>query len=219
MPLKIILTGATGFVGEGVLLECLAHPDVAEALSISRKPCGIQHEKLKECIVTDFMQLEAVEGRLTGYDACFYCAGISSVGVKEPEYSHITYDIPVHFAETLLRLNPQMVFCHISGAATNENSRVMWARVKGRAESTLMKMPFKAVYNFRPAYMKPLPEQKNIKSLYRFMGYLYPLLKVLVPGSAGTMKQVGQAMINSVLKGYPRQILEVKDIKELGGEF
>ncbi len=220
MSLKIILTGATGLVGEGVLIECLNHPEVSQVLSISRRPSAAQHPKLKECIVPDFFHLDGIADQLTGYDACFYCAGISSNGVSEKDYTYITYDTTLHFAQKLLEINPQMVFCHISGASTDssEKGKIMWARVKGKTENALLRLPFKKVYNFRPGFMKPTPGQKNVKPAYKILGSLYPLLRLLFPNAASTMAVVGQAMINSVRKGYPKSVLEVKDIKQLAQE-
>jgi uncharacterized protein YbjT (DUF2867 family) len=215
--IKVILTGATGMVGEGVLLECLEHPAIEQVLLVSRKPFHAKHPKLRECIVPDFLHLDEVSSQLTGYGACFYCAGISSAGMSESEYRHITYDITIHFAETLANRNPQMVFCYVSGSHTDssEKGRVMWARVKGRTENALLTLGFRKVYNFRPGFMKPTSGQQNIKWYYKVIGGLYPLLRLLLPGQVSTMRDVGLAMINSVLKGYPKQTLEIKDINAL----
>jgi uncharacterized protein YbjT (DUF2867 family) len=218
MKFKLILTGATGLVGEGVLIECLKHPDVAEVLMINRKLYnGEKHAKLKECIVHDFFKIDDIEDKLRGYDACFYCAGISSAGMSEADYTHITYDTATFFANTLANINPQMIFSHISGAHTDssEKGSIMWARIKGKTENALMKLPFKWVYNFRPGFMKPTHGQQNVKSYYKVIGWMYPLLNALFPANVSTMREVGLAMINSVLTGYPKQILEVKDIKLL----
>ena len=175
------------------------------------------HPKLKELIVQDFFNLEYVEAQLTGYDACFYCAGISSAGMNEADYTRITYDTTLHVANTLVRLNPLMVFSHISGSRTDgtEKSSIMWARVKGRTENALMRLPFKKVYNFRPAFMKPTEGQKNVKGLYKAIGSMYPVLKFLFPKQVLKLNEVGLAMINSVVKGYGKQVLEIKDIKDL----
>ncbi len=212
--MKVIITGATGMVGEGVLLECLENPEVERVLSVSRRPSGHTHPKLTECLVPDFRDLAAVEGQLTGYDACFYCAGVSSIGMNEAEYTAVAYDTPLAFAGTLVRLNPGMVFVHVTGAHTDgtEKGRVMWARVKGKAENALARLPFKAVYNFRPALMKPAPGQKNIKRSYRAALVFYPLLNLFFPGIP--LRQVGLAMINCVRFGAPKTVLEAKDIKE-----
>ncbi len=213
--MKVIVTGATGMVGEGVLLECLANPAVEAVLSVSRKPSGHSHPKLEECLVADFRDLGAAESRLAGYDACFYCAGVSSVGMSEADYTVATYDTPLAFATTLAKLNPSMVLVHISGAHTDgsEQGKVMWARVKGKAENALMRLGFRAVYNFRPGLMKPVPGQKNLKRAYRMMLPLLPVMKLFFP--ALTLNEVGRAMIRCVTSGAPKHVLEVADIAAL----
>jgi len=216
--LKVIITGATGMVGEGVMLECLEHPAVEQVLIVNRRPYGGAHPKLKECIVPDFLDLDRFTSQLTGYDACFYCAGITSAGMSESEYTRITYDTTIHFAEKLASLNPRMVFIYVSGSFTDssEKGRLMWARVKGRTENALTRLGFRSVYNFRPGFMKAMSGQKNLKFSYKALGWLYPVLRALLPNQVSTLRDVGRAMINSVLQGYPKQILEVKDINALG---
>jgi len=213
--MKLIVTGVTGMVGEGVLLECLGHPAVERVLSVSRRPSGHVHPKLEELLVADFRELGAVEGQLTGYDACFYCAGVSSVGMSEADYTRITYDTPLAFAQTLARLNPNLTLVHVSGSHTDgsEQGKVMWARVKGKAENALMRLPVRAVYNMRPGLMKPVAGQKNVKTSYRVMLVLYPLLNLFLPGL--TLSQVGRAMIRCVREGAPKQVLEPADIQAL----
>jgi uncharacterized protein YbjT (DUF2867 family) len=213
--MKVIITGTTGMVGEGVLMECLANPDVEHVLAVSRRSCGHTHPKLSECLVPDFRDLKGAEAQLAGYDACFYCAGVSSVGMKEDEYAAITYETPVRFAETLLKLNPSMVLVHVSGAHTDgtERGKVMWARVKGKAENALSRLPFKAVYHFRPSLMKPVAGQKHIKRAYRIMLVFYPLMNLVFPGLE--LERVGRAMIRAVKHGAAKQVLEAKDIGEL----
>ncbi len=213
--MRVILTGATGMVGEGVLLECLANPAVERVLVVGRRPIGRRHEKLSQCIVADFRDLGAVEGELAGYDACFYCAGISSVGVSEADYTVVTYETPLAMAQTLLRLNPQMVFVHVSGGHTDstERGKVMWARVKGKAENALARLPFRAVFNLRPGLMKPTPGQENVKGGYKIVVFLYPLFALFLDGI--TLTELGRAMIHAVLFGAPQTVLEAKDIKEL----
>ncbi len=215
--LRVIVTGATGMVGEGVLLECLEHPAIEQVLMVNRKSYPAKHPKLSQCIVPDFLHLDGFASQLTGYDACFYCAGISSRGMSESAYSHITYDITTHFAQTLASLNPRMIFGYVSGSLTDssEKGNLMWARVKGKTENALMRLGFQKVYNFRPGFMQPTPGQQNIKAYYKAIGWFYPALRVLLPNHVSTMREVGLAMINSVLKGYPKQVLEIKDIKSL----
>jgi len=212
---RVILTGATGMVGEGVLLECLKNPAVEHVLIVGRRPYGVTHEKLEECIVSDFTDLSGVEDRLRGYDACFYCAGVSSAGMSETDYTRVAYDMVLRFAETLARLNPKMIFTHVTGAHTDstEKGRVMWARVKGRAENALTRLPFAEVYNFRPGLMKPTPGQRSIKTLYRVGLVLLPILRLFMPML--TLEQVGLAMIHAVTKGYEKKELEVSDIAAL----
>ncbi|MCZ4243036.1 NAD-dependent epimerase/dehydratase family protein [Pedobacter punctiformis] len=217
MQIKVIITGSTGMVGEGVLLACLANPNVAEVLIINRKHLDRNDPKLKELLLPDFSRLDEFKEQLRGYDACFYCAGISSVGVTEDDFTKATYGITVPFAETLSGINPNMVFNYVSGRRTDgtEQGKVMWARVKGKTENALMNLPFKAQYNFRPGFMKPIKGQKNINTIYKVFAALYPLWITFLPNWTCTMQEVGQAMINSVLKGYPEQIIEVADIKKL----
>jgi uncharacterized protein YbjT (DUF2867 family) len=213
--MKVIITGVTGMVGEGVLLECLANPAVDKVLSVSRKPCGHSHPKLEECLIADFRELGAVEPQLAGYDACFYCAGVSSVGMSEAEYTVATYDTPVAFATTLARLNPDMVLVHVSGARTDgtEQGKVMWARVKGKAENALTRLGIHAVYNFRPGLMKPVPGQKNLKRSYRVMLPLLPVMGLFLKSL--TLNEVGEAMIRCVQLRPPKRVLEVPDIEAL----
>jgi uncharacterized protein YbjT (DUF2867 family) len=217
MALKIIITGTTGMVGEGVLLHCLADARVEKVLAVSRKSAMHTHPKLTELLVRDFMQLDAVESQLSGHDACFYCAGVSSVGMSEAEYTKITYDTPLHFATVLARLNPQMVIVHVSGRSSDstEQGKVMWARVKGKAENALMKLPFKAAFNFRPALMKPVAGQRRVKAAFKPVLFLYPMWKALFPGSAMTLDEVGDAMLRCVLDGAPKHVLEVVDMQAL----
>lgn len=212
--LKIILTGATGFVGEGVLLETLKHPDIQEVLMVNRKHFDLEHPKLKELIVPDFMELDAFTNYLSGYDACFFCAGISSAGMKEAKYTHITYDTTLQFAKALLAINPDLVFNFVSGSHTDssETGRVMWARIKGKTENALMKLPFKKEFNYRPGAMLPSEEQRNAKPLYTF---IVKAIAYLSPKRALDFKEIANAMINAILYDYSKQVLEISDIKEL----
>ncbi len=213
--MKVIVTGATGMVGEGVLLECLENPLVERVLVVSRRSCGHAHAKLSECLVPDFRELGTHEAELGGYDACFYCAGVSSVGMSEADYTAVAYETPVRFAETLARLNPNMVFVHVTGSHTDstEQGKVMWARVKGKAENALMRLPFKAVYNFRPSLMKPVPGQKHVKTAYRVALVLYPVASLFFPSMP--LRDVARAMIRAARFGAPKPVLEVADIRAL----
>jgi hypothetical protein len=213
--LKVIITGTTGMVGEGVLHECLQHNDVEQVLLVNRKTSGLTHPKLKEILHTDFFNLSAIEEQLGGYNACFFCLGVSSVGMKEPEYYHLTYDLTMHFAETLSKQNNnEMTFCYVSGAATDstEQGKVMWARVKGKTENDLMKLPFKAVYNFRPGALEPTKGLKNTLVYYNYLGWLMPIIRLLAPKHICKLKDLGMAMINAASKGFTKKIVEVPDI-------
>jgi uncharacterized protein YbjT (DUF2867 family) len=216
MTIKPIITGATGMVGEGVLLECLSHPEVDQVLVINRKPGGVSHPKLREIIHPDFFNLAPIASQLTGYNACFFCLGVSSVGMSQEEYRHITYDLTLSVARLLAGSNPELTFCYVTGAGTDssERGRVAWARVKGATENALLRL-FHHGYMFRPGFMKPTPGQRNAKSYYQLIGWLYPIGRALYPAGFCTLQEVGQAMINAVRKGYPKPILEVKDIVTL----
>jgi uncharacterized protein YbjT (DUF2867 family) len=212
---RVIITGVTGMVGEGVLLECLESPAVEHVLVLGRRPYGVTHPKLEECIVKDFTDLGAVEDRLKGFDACFNCAGVSSAGMSEAEYTKVAYDMVLSFAAALAKLNPKMIFTHVTGAGTDgtEKGRVMWSRVKGRTENALARLPLGEVYNFRPGLMKPTKGQRSIKTLYRVAFVLMPIAGLFFPML--TMHQVGRAMIHAVTKGYAKKVLEVADIAAL----
>ncbi|MGC4102090.1 NAD-dependent epimerase/dehydratase family protein [Ferruginibacter sp.] len=211
--IKVIVTGATGMVGEGVLFECLQNEKVQEVLLVSRRHYEMQHPKLKELLVHDFFKLESYADQIKGYDACFFCAGISSVGMKEEKYRYITYDTTLAFARSLLKLNKEMVFTYVSGSHTDstEKGRVMWARVKGKTENDLAKLPFKAEYNFRPGGMLPFDGQKNWKSIYKF---IVKIIKAIAPSKVITMQELGRAMIKVSTTGYSKNILEIVDIKQ-----
>ncbi len=217
MMIKAIVTGATGMVGEGVLHECLLRADVEKVLVVGRKTCGVTHPKLSELIVADFYDLSAVENQLVGYNACFFCLGISSLGMSESDFTKITYTLTMSVAQTLSRLNPDMTFCYVSGTGTDstEKGRTMWARVKGKTENDLMKLPFKQVYNFRPGYIHPTEGLRNTLSYYKYLSWLYPVFRTLLPGLVITLKQLGQAMMNTVGNGNHKTVVEVKDIVAL----
>lgn len=212
--LNVIVTGATGMVGEGVLFECMENPQVESILIVTRKPSGVSHPKVKEVLHSDFSNAEPIKEQLKGYDACFFCLGVSSVGMKEEEYTKLTYTLTLGFAKTLSEASPQATFCYISGAGTDssEKGRSMWARVKGKTENDLAKLPFKATYNFRPGMMKPTKGQQRVLSAYKYLGWLYPVIKTLFPKTACTIKEVGLAMIQVTQQGYSRKNIEVSDI-------
>jgi len=217
MKIKAIITGVTGMVGEGVLHECLLHPDVESVLVINRKPCGVKHDKLKEIIHKDFFDLSSIENQLSGYNACYFCAGVSSVGKKEDEYRRITYDLTLNFANTLLKLNPDLTFCYVSGVGTDstEKGRIMWARVKGKTENDLLKLPFKDAYMFRPGFIKPTVGLKNAYKSYKFFTPFYPIFRKLFPKYVVTLEEVGLAMINVTLFDPDKKVLECKDIAQM----
>lgn len=217
MKIKSILTGATGMVGEGVLHECLQHPDVEEVLVLTRKPSGYSHPKLKELIHADFYNITSIQEQLKGYNACLFCLGVSSVGMKEEDYFRKTYVLTMHIATILAQQNTDMTFCYISGAYTDstEQGKSMWARVKGKTENDLMKLPFKKVYNFRPGILSPTKGLKNTLSFYKWLSWLLPIIRFTMPNTISSLKELGLAMINACSIGYEKQIIEVKDIKAL----
>jgi hypothetical protein len=212
--IKVMITGATGMVGEGVLFECLQNESVSDVLIINRSHYEISHPKLKELIVTDFFALENHADKITGYDGCFFCAGISSIGMKEDKYKLITYDMTLAFAKVLLSYNSNMVFTYVSGSQTDstEKGRLMWARIKGKTENDLARLGFKAEYNFRPGVMLPFDGQRNWKNIYKFIA---KIIKMFSSKSVLNMHEVGKAMINCVTIGYEKNILEISDIKKL----
>lgn len=214
IKIKVIITGATGMVGEGVLFECLQNASVSEVLIINRRHYEMQHPKLKELLVPDFFKLSDFAAQLTGYDACFFCAGVSSVGKKKGEFTKLTYDTTMAFAKALLEVNNNMVFTYVSGAGTDtsEKGRLMWARVKGKTENDLAALGFRGEYNFRPGIMYPFEGQKNWKKAYK---WLAKIIKMLAPKKVLPIGEVGKAMINCVTIGYPKNVLEIKDIRQL----
>ena len=207
-------------VGEGVLHECLQHPNVEKVLVVNRRSVGVTHPKLTEIIHKDFMDFSPIRNQLKNYNACFFCLGVSSVGMKEAKYYELTYDLTLGIAKILAEENPEMVFSYISGSGTDssEKGRSMWARVKGRTENDLMKLPFKKVYAFRPGYLHPTPGLKNVNKWYYLVTWLYPLWRAVFPKFVTTLKQLGLAMINATLKNYPKSVIEVPDIKQLAKE-
>lgn len=215
--MKVILTGATGMVGEGVLFECINNTKVSEIPFVGRRNYETTSSKVKQLLVSDFLKIDEYKDQLQGYDACFFCAGISSVGMSEEKFTTITYDTTLTFAKTLLEVNSNMVFNYVSGRGTDttEKGKVMWARVKGKTENHLMQLGFKAEYNFRPALMIPFKEQKSVKPIFNIMA---KVLKYIMPKATLTLSQVGKAMINVVENAYPKSILEISDIRKIANE-
>jgi len=214
---KAIITGTTGMVGEGVLYQCLQNPEVEAVLVINRKPCGYIHPKLKEIIHADFFDFSSIENHLTGYNACFFCLGISSVGVSKEVYYRMTYTLTMHVAETLTKLNPNMTFCYVSGAGTDstEKGSLNWARVKGKTENDLIKLPFAQVFNFRPGIIKPTKGLKYAHKAYSFFAWLFPIMNAFNKNSFVTLEEIGLAMIHTLKYTGERKTIEVKEIKIL----
>jgi uncharacterized protein YbjT (DUF2867 family) len=213
--MKVIITGVTGMVGEGVLLVCLNHKDISEVLVIGRKACGYSHPKLKEIVHADLYDLSPVAAQMKGYDACMFCLGTSSVGKSDDEFRKISYDLTMSFAKTLV--SPNMTFMYVSGGGTDstEKGRIAWARIKGKTENDLLKMPFKASYMFRPGFLKPIERAKNTNSYYKYITWIFPFLKLVFPNMVSTLQDFGLSMINAAKNGYEKSIIEVKDINEL----
>ena len=220
MALKVIITGATGMIGKGCMLECIESFDVKSILLLGRSPVGIDNPKVKEIIVQDFFNTQEFMNALIGYDACFYCLGVTSAGMKEAEYSSITHDMTITFAKELLSHNPEIIFCYVSGAGTDstEKGRSMWARIKGKTENDLFSLGFKQAYMFRPGYIQPKGGIRSrttwYNAIYKTMGPLYFLLKRL-PAYVTDTEQLGKAMIYVALYGYPKKVLESKDINAI----
>ncbi|CAN5116702.1 epimerase [soil metagenome] len=215
--MKVILFGATGMVGQGVLRECLLDPDVTQVLTVGRSATGQHDPKLHEIVHRDFLDFSAVERDMTGYDACFFCLGISSLGMNEDDYRRITYDTTLAAARPLARLNPGMTFVYVTGAGTDstEQSRVMWARVKGKTENDLLKLPFKAAYMFRPGAIQPLHGTRSktawVHAIYVVTSPLWALLHRVAPKYVTTTEVIGCAMLGVAKRGYPKKILESDD--------
>ncbi len=218
--LKVLITGATGMVGEGVLHECILHPGISSILVLTRKPTGIRDPKVQEIIHQDFFNLFPIRDQLRNIDACFFCLGISSVGIPAEQYYRTTYTLTMHVAEVLLQSSPQAVFCYISGAGTDssEKGRIRWARIKGQTENHLLKLPFKGVYVFRPGFMKPTPGLKNTKSIYKYINWFYPIGRKLFPGKYCTLRELGSAMINTAILGCHKRVIEGEDIIVLAAD-
>jgi uncharacterized protein YbjT (DUF2867 family) len=216
---KVILFGATGMIGQGVLRECLIASDVDRVVTVGRSATGVTNPKLREIVHKDFWNFRPIEAELVGFDACFFCLGITSAGMSEADYTRVTYEITMAAANVLLRLNPAMIFVFVSGAGTDstERGRLMWARVKGRTENALLRMPFKAAYMFRPGVVQPMHGVRSRTAAYRILysitAPLIPLLRRLFPNQILTTEEMGQAMLNAVRRGAPTRVLESRDIR------
>ncbi|MDF2960847.1 MAG: epimerase [Paenibacillus sp.] len=219
--MKVLLFGATGMVGQSVLRECLLDPDIIMVQTVGRNATGQQHEKLHERVHPNLLDLSGIERDLSGFEACFFCLGVSSAGMTEEKYLAITYDITMTAAQTLAKLNPGMTFIYVSGMGTDstERGRSMWARVKGKTENDLLRLPFKAAYMFRPGGILPLngvkSKTKLYQTLYTMMRPFYPWLEKLFPNSITTSEQIGRAMIKVAKHGYPKTIIESNEINNM----
>jgi uncharacterized protein YbjT (DUF2867 family) len=219
--MKVLLFGATGMVGQGVLRECLLDPNVERVVTVVRRPTGQKEAKLTELVQPDLAALGSLEPQLKGFDACFFCVGVSALGMSEEEYARMTYDLTIGVAKTLLHTSPDLTFVYVSGAGTDstEKGRMMWARVKGRTENTLLSMPFRAAYMFRPGLIIPLHGIRSstrwYNAAYAVIRPVYPLLRRLAPSSITTTEQLGRAMLAVARKGYSTHILEMADINRL----
>lgn len=219
--MKVILFGATGMIGGGVLLECLDDPRVEAVLVIGRSSCGVHHPKITEQLHDDFFNYGALAAHFKDRDACFFCLGVSSVGMEEPQYRRLTRDLTLAAAQAMAAINKQMTFCYVSGAGTDssERGRAMWARVKGETENALLRLPFKAAYMFRPGFIQPLRGVRSktswYQAFYTILRPVSPLLGRLLPGSVTTTVALGRALIQVAAAGYPKPILETRDINRL----
>ncbi len=212
IKIKAIITGSTGMVGEGVLHVSLQHPDVEKVLVINRKPCGVTHPKLTEIVHNDFYNLSSIEDKLSGYNACFFCLGISSIGISKDAYYKITYTLTMHFAQTVSKLNNDTTFCYISGSGTHANSRLHWAILKAKTEDDLQTLPFKKAFGLRPGFIKPIKGLQHAHSLYKYINWLFPVGRSLFPNGFCTMEELALCMIHLTQNGYGKNILEGKDI-------
>lgn len=213
MKIKAIITGSTGMVGEGVLHVCLNNENVESVLLINRKPCGVVHPKLKEIIHKDFMNLSEIKEQFAGYNACYFCAGVSSVGKNEEEYIKLTYDLTLNFAKTLL--NDEMILTYVSGSGTDssEKGKLMWARVKGKTENHLLKLGFKNAFMYRPGYIQPIKGMKNTYKIYKFLTPFYSIFESLFPKYVISLDELANSMINVTINGYAKNVLENEDIR------
>jgi uncharacterized protein YbjT (DUF2867 family) len=223
VAMNVLLFGATGMVGQGVLRECLIDPDVERVLAIGRSATGQSHEKLQQVVHANLFDLSPIESMLAGHDACFFCLGVSSAGMSEKDYARITYDLTIAVAQRLVALNPAMTFVYVSGTGTDttKHDGSMWARVKGKTENALLNMPFKAAFMFRPGFIQPMHGIKSrtplYRTLYAVLAPLYPIFRALLPNLVTTTEKVGKAMVRVAKSGAPKTLLENRDINALAG--
>lgn len=217
-PIRAVITGATGMVGEGVLMECLNNPMVEAVLVVTRRPLGMQHPKLREVVHANFFSTASIAHEFKGYNACYFCLGVSSLGMNERDYTKATHTLTTSFAREMAAQEPGIAFCYVSGAGTDstEAGRNMWARVKGKTENDLMKMPFRKVFAFRPGFIKPAAGQSKTHNFYKYIGWMFPLGRKLYPKGFCTMNELAKAMIEVTANGYEKTILEGNDIIALG---
>ena len=219
--MNVALFGASGMVGAGALLECLADPRVESVLVVTRTATGRTHPKIREVLLPDFFDYTTLQTAFASCDACFFCLGVSAIGMSEAAYSHLTYELTVAAATTMVAANPKMTFCYISGVGTDstEHGRTMWARVKGKTENALLALPFKAAFMFRPGYIQPVEGVHSktgwYQAVYNVLAPTYPLLRRLFPGSVTTTANLGRALIRVAASGYPKSILHARDINLL----
>jgi hypothetical protein len=217
MGLKIIITGATGMVGEGVLQICLQHPHVEKIAVLGRKSTGIEDSKLTEFVLPELNDLSLIEDQLSGYDTCFFCLGISSVGVSAEDYYKTTYTLTMDIAKTLSRQNKDLTFCYVSGAGTDSSEKgpISWARVKGKTENDLLKLPFKKMFGMRPGFIKPTPRLKHTHSFYKYIGWLFPIGRKINPNNFCSMEELALCMISLAKNGYYKPVVNGRDIIEI----
>jgi hypothetical protein len=218
MKIKAIVFGATGMVGEGVLHECINSSEVEEILMINRKSFEIKNSKVKELIIKNFEDFDLVKYDFSNYNACYFCMGVSSVGMNPDKYYHITYNLTLLIAKRLLRENKEMVFCYVSGTGTDstEKGKIRWARVKGKTENELLNLGFNDAYMFRPGYIQPTKGLKNAYTFYKILSPLYPVIRILFSSTTCTLSELGKSMINVTKHSTTKKVLDNKDIQELG---
>jgi len=218
--INVIITGSTGMVGEGVLYECLNSPEVESVLVVNRRTCGYDHPKLKEILHKDFFELSPISDQMIGYNACFFCLGVTSLGKKEAEYTKFTYDLTLNFCKTIAERNKDITVCYVSGAGTDssESGKLMWARVKGKTENDIISLPNVNGYAFRPGIIKPTKGLKFTQSGYKYFMWLFPVIKFFSPKGFCTLREIGLSMIEVTSRPIEKRHLEVSDIISLAAQ-